>query len=71
VHVLSGIDATKLTSYEDLAIKQNVTCIIFNFPHVGGKMKINENRKLLKDFFTSANNLLLAKRNQKIQVGII
>lgn len=57
VRVLSGIDATKIHECEPLMGKR-FNKIIFNFPHTGGKMKINKNRELLCLFFGSASNLL-------------
>lgn len=32
--------------------------VIYNFPHVGGKMKIHKNRQLLRDFFQSACKII-------------
>ncbi|XP_065352032.1 uncharacterized protein LOC135947251 [Cloeon dipterum] len=60
VSVLYGIDARQLTSYNQLVAEDDLTpnCIIFNFPHIGGKMKINRNRELLQDFFSSARKFL-------------
>ncbi|XP_014252460.1 uncharacterized protein LOC106668326 isoform X2 [Cimex lectularius] len=55
VRVLYGVDATKLSQNKHLQ-NGNFRKVIFNFPHVGGKMKIHLNRLLLKEFFTCASD---------------
>ncbi|XP_033224853.1 ferredoxin-fold anticodon-binding domain-containing protein 1 homolog [Belonocnema kinseyi] len=57
VRVLLGVDATNLKSHPELR-SQLFDKIIFNFPHVGGKMRIEKNRNLLKNFFISARDFL-------------
>lgn len=53
-HVLHEVDCTKLSNYEVLKeISPTYDRVIFNFPHIGGKSKIQCNRILLKDFFVS------------------
>jgi len=52
-----GVDATSLQDHERLK-NTFFNLIIFNFPHIGGKMKIHRNRLLLKQFFSSSNFLL-------------
>ena len=57
VSVLLGVDATKINKHPDLQ-KNLFDKIIFNFPHTGGKMRIEKNRNLLKDFFSSVGESL-------------
>ena len=56
-HVLEGVDAENLTS-ESRISGLTFSKIIFMFPHVGGKMKINRNRKLLLNVISSCRRLL-------------
>lgn len=65
--VLFGIDATKLEEYPSLK-SELFDKIIFNFPHVGGKMKIEKNRNLLKNFFISSAKMI--KENGQILVTL-
>lgn len=57
VEVLLGVDATKLSNTKSLK-NEFFDKIIFNFPHSGGKMRIEKNRDLLKRFFISAKDAL-------------
>ncbi|XP_029177291.1 mitochondrial ribosome-associated GTPase 2 isoform X2 [Nylanderia fulva] len=65
--VLFDVDATKLE--ECLALKSKLfDKIIFNFPHIGGKMRIEKNRELLKNFFLSSEKMI--KENGQILVTL-
>ena len=55
--VLHEVDGTKLSSCLPLQGK-TFDLIVFNFPHTGGKGKIGENRRLLLEFFLSAERFL-------------
>ncbi|XP_063974995.1 ferredoxin-fold anticodon-binding domain-containing protein 1 homolog isoform X2 [Diachasmimorpha longicaudata] len=57
VSVLLGVDATRLSEHVVLK-SQKFDKIIFNFPHCCSKMRLDKNRKLLRDFFVSSGSLL-------------
>lgn len=57
VKVLYNIDGTSLESYCEL--KDNYyRCVIFNFPHAGGKNNIKKNKDLVQGFLRSSAKLL-------------
>eukprot|EP00095_Tigriopus_kingsejongensis_P006353 maker-scaffold390_size186308-snap-gene-0.33 protein:Tk06353 transcript:maker-scaffold390_size186308-snap-gene-0.33-mRNA-1 annotation:"ascorbate peroxidase-like" len=57
-NVALGIDATQLSeSFPDTVFDR----VMFMFPHVGGKMRIEKNRQLLKDFAQSLNEVTHAQ----------
>ena len=56
--ILESVNAEHLE--EDIRVSQlRFARIIFMFPHVGGKMKINRNRRLLHNVLMSCRSLLL------------
>ncbi|XP_012144269.1 ferredoxin-fold anticodon-binding domain-containing protein 1 isoform X2 [Megachile rotundata] len=57
IRVLMGVDATNLKQHPILTTEL-FDKIIFNFPHVGGKMRIEKNRELLKQFFINISDSL-------------
>ncbi|KAG8037398.1 hypothetical protein G9C98_005608 [Cotesia typhae] len=57
VSILLGVDAMELEDHPGLKI-QKFAKIIFNFPHVLSKMRLDLNRSLLQNFFQSAGNIL-------------
>ncbi|OAL35507.1 hypothetical protein AYO20_05126 [Fonsecaea nubica] len=68
VHILYGIDATKLASAHKKALRpySPFTKIVFNFPHVGGlstdvNRQVRYNQELLVGFFRSAKSLLSSR----------
>ncbi len=61
IKVMLGVDATKL---EDIFEPDKFDKVIFMFPHVGGKMKIQLNRDLLKRFSLSVAKVLNPERGQ-------
>lgn len=65
VHILYGIDATRLSSSHKKALRpySPFTKIVFNFPHVGGlstdvNRQVRYNQELLVGFFNAAKGLL-------------
>lgn len=67
ISLLFNVDATKLEECSSLKYKM-FDKIIFNFPHTGGKMRIERNRELLKNFFVSSEKMI--KRNGQILVTL-
>uniref|UniRef100_A0A8D8PTF2 Ferredoxin-fold anticodon-binding domain-containing protein 1 n=1 Tax=Cacopsylla melanoneura TaxID=428564 RepID=A0A8D8PTF2_9HEMI len=58
VNVLFGVDATRLS--QDSRLNQiSFSKFIFNFPHTGGKMKINLNRILLQQFCEQCKQMIV------------
>lgn len=57
IQVLVGVDATKLEEHKILSF-ESFDIVVFNFPHVGGKMRIEKNRALLRQFFISVKSIL-------------
>jgi len=56
-HVLEGLDAENLETDQRIS-DLKFSKIIFMFPHVGGKMKINRNRKLLLNVIKSCRRMI-------------
>ena len=57
--VLHEVDGTALNTCAELVqLAKKFNEIVFNFPHIGGKSHMRQNRTLLREFFTSAVQFL-------------
>ncbi len=71
VVVLHDVDATKLNSCEHLKrLELTFDVVVFNFPHTGGKNKIQLNRSLLRATFKSATSCGLLAGEGEVQVTL-
>jgi hypothetical protein len=70
VRVLHGVDATVL-DHDDRLAGSPFTAIVFQFPHVHGRMKIKLNRTLLRGFMASASRLSEVERQQQPGGGAV
>ena len=66
-HVFQGVDAEALDQEARLA-NLSFSRIVFMFPHVGGKMKINRNRQLVQNVLKSARKLM--DRNGQVVITL-
>lgn len=57
VNIFHKVDARKIHEHKTLK-SMKFTKVVFMFPHVGGKMKINLNRELLQAVFQSVQQVL-------------
>ena len=66
VQVIHEVDGTCLGAHQGLKeLSMLYDTVIFNFPHIGGKNKIQSNQALLKDFFVSVGSSgLLADKGE-------
>ncbi len=60
--VVLSVDATALNSY----FSDRFDLVVFMFPHIGGKMKIQKNRDLLRKFGVSAREVLSNKNGRVV-----
>lgn len=71
VQVLHEVDGTRLgTNKAVKALSVLFDTIIFNFPHTGGKSKIQCNRTLLKDYFVSVTSSKLLACEGEVHVTL-
>jgi hypothetical protein len=65
IRVCFGVDATNLEKYfsDECDLFDRV---VFMFPHVGGKMKIQNNRRLLREFGASAARVVEPERGRVV-----
>lgn len=71
VRVLHSVDATRLEQCEEImSLGLIFHVIIFNFPHTGGKGRIEQNRALLRDFFISVSKSSLLSNEGEIRLSL-